>query len=134
MTIQPYLQSNLLNIKEKELLYSLRSQCHKSKFNFKKLFKNNLYCRFGCKETEDQIHIFTNCGSLNSKIGSNSKETYNNIYGSVLEQKELMTSYIQIEQERLHRIKHFLPGGRRCQDPCKFSNSLLDCAADASLP
>ena len=132
LKIQPYLQSKLLNIKEKELLYSLRSHCHMSKFNFKKLFKNNINCRFGCKETEDQIHIFTNCVPLNSKR-SNSKVTYNHIYGSVLEQKDLMTSFIQIEQERLHRIKHLLPGGRGCQDPCKFSNLLLDCAADASM-
>ena len=36
MKIQPYLQSKLLNIKEKELLYSLRSHCHQSKFNLKK--------------------------------------------------------------------------------------------------
>ena len=132
LKIQPYLQSKLLNIKEKELLYSLRSHCHQSKFNFKKLFKNNINCRFGCKETEDQIHIFTNCVPLNSKR-SNSKVTYNHIYGSVLEQKDLMTSFIIIEQERLHRLKHLLPGGRGCQDPCKFSDLLLDCAADASM-
>ena len=37
LMVQPYLISSLLGNTEKDLIYSLRSHCHKSKFNLKKL-------------------------------------------------------------------------------------------------
>ena len=53
LKIQPYLINTQFNKKERELLYSLRSKCHKSKFNFKKMNRNNLFCSFGCLKIED---------------------------------------------------------------------------------
>ena len=55
LEMQRYLGSKLLSNKEKKLLYLLRSRCFDAKANFKeKLFKDNLYCRFGCLVQEDQ--------------------------------------------------------------------------------
>ena len=39
LKIQPYLKSKLFNNEERNLLYSLRSKCHPSKYNFKKMHK-----------------------------------------------------------------------------------------------
>ena len=39
LSIQPYLVSKVFTKNEKELLYVLRSKCHRSKFNFKKFNK-----------------------------------------------------------------------------------------------
>ena len=61
LELQGYLRSKALTNKEKKLLYLLRSRCFDAKSNFKKLYKNNPYCRFGCLFHEDQIHIFKNC-------------------------------------------------------------------------
>ena len=128
--IQPYLKSKVLSQKEKKLLYLLRSQCHNSKYNFKKLNRNNLNCRFGCLEVENQTHTFTKCPYLFSDYLNKQKTPYENIFGTISEQELLMSSYILIEQTRLHKIKHLLPGRGGCQDPCKSINTLLDYAAD----
>ena len=64
--IQPYLVSKTFNINERQLLYSLRSNCHKSKYNFKKMHRNQTLCSLGCPDIEDQEHIFTKCGQLKS--------------------------------------------------------------------
>ena len=63
--VQKYLCSKSINNKYKKLLYLLCSRCFDAKSNFKKLFKNNQNCRFGCLVTEDQNHIFKNCQILN---------------------------------------------------------------------
>ena len=55
---QSYLKSELNNI-EKTLLYRLRSKCHTFKMNFRKMYRNNFQCTFGCKTDETQIHTFT---------------------------------------------------------------------------
>ena len=60
------------------------------------------------------------------------KTPYSSIFGTVNEQKRVISSYIKIEQRRLHEIKHLLPGRGGCQDHCKFDNILLDYAANMS--
>ena len=120
LNIQTYLVDKSFSQKERKLLYLLRSHCHKSKFNFKKLFKNEIFCRFGCSEIEDQIHTFTKCLPLNSISENTQKTPYSNIYGSSTEQKQILSVYVKIDNTRCHKLKHLLPGGTRCQDPCKF--------------
>ena len=58
LNIQTYLVDKSFSQKERKLLYLLRLHCHKSKFNFKKLFKNEILCRFGCSKIEDQIPTY----------------------------------------------------------------------------
>ena len=54
LKIQAYLKSRLLSNKEKKLLYLVRSRCYDVKYNFKKMNKNDIQCRFGCLTPEDQ--------------------------------------------------------------------------------
>ena len=61
LEIQPYLASSKFSLKEKQLLYSLRSKCYSARMNFKKMNKGNLGCRFKCVSEETQSHIFENC-------------------------------------------------------------------------
>ena len=56
--IQPYLKSKDITMKEKILLFSLRSGCHPAKLNFRKMNKNNLLCSLKCDAEESQSHIF----------------------------------------------------------------------------
>jgi hypothetical protein len=120
LKIQTYLVDKSFSSKERELLYILRSHCHKSKHNFKKLHRNALSCRFGCREIEDQIHTFMKCKELNSVKENSLNVPYSNIYGDPIEQKQIMSVFIKINRTRSHKLKHLLPGGFRCQDPCKF--------------
>ena len=46
MQIYPYMVNKSFNSKEKDLINVLMVQCHKSKSNFKKLYKNDLKCRY----------------------------------------------------------------------------------------
>ena len=71
-----YLASKHISNEEKQLLYKLRSKCHDSKTNFKKLNKNNLKCVFGCSTNEDQEHSFIHCLPIVTKINKSSKEQY----------------------------------------------------------
>jgi hypothetical protein len=120
LKVQPYLVSNLLGNTEKTLLYSLRSHCHKSKFNFRKLHKNDLFCTMGCSEIEDQSHIFSKCIPVRSKIKNYEPVTYENIFGPLYEQANTISSLLKIETTRNHLKTHLSPGGV-CQDLCKFS-------------
>ena len=78
---QVYLTSPIFNKQERKLLVSLRSKCHQSKENFKKLNKNNLKCRFGCDKNENQRHVFTKCDKFKD-YGTNNV-SYEGIYGKV---------------------------------------------------
>ena len=53
LKIQPYLVSNSLNNEEKQLLYNMRSNCHSSKINFKKMYKNDTQCTLKCPQDEN---------------------------------------------------------------------------------
>ena len=129
---QKYLGSKLLTNKEKQLLYLLRSRCYDAKSNFKKIFKNNIKCRFGCLVPEDQAHIFKNCPKLNSihKRNNNTNIEYNDIFCDVTIQIRTIKLFSGIEKIKLHLKDHLLPGGGFSQDPCKFNCVLLDFAAD----
>ena len=119
--LQPYLATKTLNNKSKELLYNLRSKCHSSKNNFRKMNRNNLYCIFKCHQIEDQIHSFSHCPHSLKGIDGADTAVYESIFGTLSEQVEVMTIFSKIENRRNHMKKyHFLPGGRKCQDPCTF--------------
>ena len=121
LEFQQYLGSKLLTNKEKTLLYLLRSRCHDAKSNFKKLFKNNLNCRFGCLAQEDQAHIFKNCHKINSIHKENTNIEYSDIFCDVTKQIRTIKQFSGIEKIRLHLKNHHLPGGGFSQDPCKFN-------------
>ena len=68
LQIQSYLVTKNINNKEKELLYNLRSKCHSSKNNLRKMNKNNLNCIFKCLQVEDQEHSLPNCRPILKNI------------------------------------------------------------------
>ena len=83
--------------------------------------RNNLYCIFKCHQIEDQIHSFSHCPHSLKGIDGADTAVYESIFGTLSEQVEVMTIFSKIENRRNHMKKyHFLPGGRKCQDPCTF--------------
>ena len=56
-------------------------------------------CRFGCPEIEDQIHTFTKCSKISVGIEIYPKTPYSSIFGTVSEQKRVM-SYLGEEAAR----------------------------------
>ena len=108
--IQPYLTSTLFNSKERNLLYSLRSRCHPSKANFKKLFKSDLNCSFGCNSIEDQRHVFNRCVPVSA---SNQHTRYEYIFSDIHTQKSAISIFSEIDEKRNELIHNLLPGGER---------------------
>ena len=127
--IQPYLTSNKIKTTEKELLVNMRSRCHSSKDNLKKLNKNNLQCSLGCSNIEDQRHTFTTCKQIPQNYNNG---IYEHIFGTLTEQEQVIPIFGKIDFARKHtRKKHISPGGGDCQDSCTFN--LLNGAASALL-
>ena len=112
LNIQPYLTSKLFTREERNLMYSLRSNCHPAKNNFKRMNKNNLLCSLGCQNIEDQIHIFTQCPKI--KVSQNDLN-YENIFKDVTYQKETIELFLKVEKKRKYKLdnisKNNLPPG-----------------------
>ena len=126
---QAYMSSTHITQKQKELLYVLRSTCYGVKNNFKKLYKNDLTCRFGCTQNEDQYHAFTQCQPILHKLKYLGIIQYNDIFGSTHEQINTIGKLYNIDQLRNHILKkHISPGGQDCQDPCTFGYTLIGAA------
>ena len=109
LKIQKYLISDEFNNKERNLLYSLRSRCHSSKTNFRKMNKHNLQCTFGCTSIEDQRHIFLICNEIRSQINVRNTQ-YENIFCDIDQQKEAIEIFLQIEDKRKEMKDKLLPG------------------------
>ena len=115
---QAYLTSSEVSNFEKQLLFNLRSRCHGSKTNFKKMNSHNLKFILECIQDEDQKHTFFNCSKL---INQNNLIRYENIFGTFEEQKTAIKRLATIEVSRNHiRKKHISPEGFMRQDPCTF--------------
>ena len=121
LKVQPYLISSHLSNAETEIAYALRSHCHKSKLNFKKLHGRDLSCSLGCSEVEDQSHIFSKCRPIFSKLNITQPVSYHDIFGTLKEHIKVIPILMNIDKTRKHMKNHLLPGGVCSQDPCKFS-------------
>ena len=59
--IQEYIMSKEITTKQKQIIFSIRTQTYKVKGNLPKQYQNNLKCR-GCNfKLESQEHVFTEC-------------------------------------------------------------------------
>ena len=85
--LQPYMATKTMTNEEKELLFNLRSKCHSSQANFRKMHRNNLKCIFNCPDNEDQMHSFTKCRPILSRIDNAYSVKYENIFGTLQDQK-----------------------------------------------
>ena len=102
--IQSYLTTKTLNNEEKLLLFNLRSNCHSSKANFRKLNKNNLTCSFNCPNIEDQLHSFTICRPILSQVQDAYSPQYQNIFGTLEDQMKTIKIFSPIEERKKQDI------------------------------
>ena len=58
----------------------MRSNCHSSKMNFKKMYKNDTKCTLKCPQDEDQRHIFMQCQPLPSVVKQSGLISYEDIF------------------------------------------------------
>ena len=98
-SIKPYLKSAEFSMKERELLYFLRSRSHEAKINYRKMNKNSLRCIFECPSDEDQRHIFTNCDALKSNQNKVNVR-YEDIFCTERKQKHAISLFLMIENRR----------------------------------
>ena len=89
------IKSKNITLKEKQLLFSLRTKSYNVKNNFKNRNKGNLNCHLGC----------------------NSLEEYLKIYGSVTEQTATIKKMAAIDYARICLIDTLSPGRVCGQDP-----------------
>ena len=109
-SIQPYLISKQMTKTEKTLLYLMRSKCHKSKNNFRKMFQNDTKCSFKCDSIKDQVHTFTQCLPVLSKISKTANLDHSKIFQNFDKQMEVISIFLEIEEKRQELKEQFLPG------------------------
>ena len=114
LELNEYLKSEMFSKKERELLVNIRSKCYNAKSNFKRRHLNRTDCTLGCPETEDQKHIFLNC----PKVNEPSDVTYEDIDGSVIQQKTAVEVFLKIDKKRKQAIEALLTGGDPCYSVC----------------
>ena len=110
LKLQSYLKDKGFSKEERELMVSLRSRCHRSKVNFRKLHKNDLLCRYGCQSPESQIHIFTQCKTLRAQITIPAIPEYTHIFKDVFKQKQAIEYFILIDRVAKQMKENLLPG------------------------
>ena len=120
LAIQPYMINGNFTLKQIKLLFSLRSKCYPARLNFRKLNRGNLRCSLGCSEDESQDHIFEKCEPIRVKLKLTKDSNIGLIYGSVREQKEIITLFEQIDDQRKIMISDILPGGSVARTPVKL--------------
>ena len=111
LEIKPYLKSEVFTKEERTLLVKLRSQCHDSKSNFRKMNQHSLKCSFGCNAVEDQKHAFTQCQPILSKVSDTNEAQYENIDQDIYKQKSAVKVFLKIDHERRQAKEALLPGG-----------------------
>ena len=102
---QQYLNSKYFGKKEVQLMSLLRSKCHQSKDNFRKMNKKNMKCSLGCDSIETQYHIFEQCVPVIEQLRLKESINLDKIYGTLEEQKSIIQSLIQIDECRKQLIE-----------------------------
>ena len=83
----------------------LRSKCHPAKIYFKKINKNQIKCSLGCSADETQIHIFEECQPILDLIGESKKIKLHSVFGTLEDQKSVITRLMHIEALQVDLIK-----------------------------
>ena len=86
--------------------------CYPAKLNFWKLNRGNLGCSLGCIKDKSKAHIFEKFGPIRAKLKLNISTSLASIYQSVSEQKEIITLFEQIDDQRKILMRDILPGNQ----------------------
>ena len=122
---QPYLTSALFSNDDVEILSNLRSHTTRGiRSNFSQLYKNNTNCPLKCwspeesplKDTQEHLMVCQKI-EINTNNVSKEKIKYHDIYGNVNKQKEIVTLYKQLLDERNIQMEALLPVGEQTLDP-----------------
>ena len=106
---QLYLKDKMFDKEERKLLYAMRSRCHMSKNNFKKMNRNDLKCSFGCDSIETQKHVFGECEPIKHFLKSSTSVQYEGIYEDAESQKHTIKDFLEIDKAR-QEMMSLLPG------------------------
>ena len=116
-SIQPYLQSELLSQKDKEMLTSLRSHSVRGiRHNFRKLFRNSLHCPLKC-ENEDfqkedtQSHILS-CKSLSDGVEQPLTDIYHDNIMVQAQVTKVISKLMRKRVKLLEESEKSLPGAK----------------------
>jgi hypothetical protein len=115
--MQPYMNTSVFSTHEINLLFSLRSKCYPAKMNFKKLHRGDLKCIFKCDEDESQFHIFQECQPIKTKLGISIYPKLEDIYKSIIHQKNAVIIFTKIDLMRKQLKECILPGGLVARAP-----------------
>ena len=70
--------------------------------------RNNFKCIFNGPDDEDQIHSFTTCLPILSRVINAYSVSYQNKFGTLQDQKLTIKVFIQIEKTKNH-VKNIIP-------------------------
>ena len=68
LKLQPYLDDPKVTTLQKHIIFKLRARTFEVKNNFKYKYNGNLRCDLGCRDIEDQEHLFVNCEAIPNKL------------------------------------------------------------------
>ena len=68
LKLQPYLDDPKVTTLQKQIIFKLRARTFEVKNNFKYKHNGNLRCDLGCRDIEDQEHVFVKCEVIPNKL------------------------------------------------------------------
>ena len=68
--------------------------------NYKKMNRGDLNCIFQCNTPETQVHIFEDCQPIRNMLSFHSDKKIKAIFGTMSQQKEVISTFIQIDAVR----------------------------------
>ena len=109
-SIQPYLRSPCFTNNMVNILFNMRSSMTRDiRSNFSSMYGQNLSCPLKCDAVDSQSHLLV-CPVLLAELDSSEEETarsvhYNDIYGSLEQQREVVLVLMRLLDIREKLIK-----------------------------
>ena len=140
---QPYLKSPMFSNEETSLLFALRTQTARTfRANFSQLYGGKVECPLKCENQslhepafkDSQEHLlWCERVKLQNPIIAQGKAEYSDIFAHVNRQKEVITMYLMIieEREKIMKSENNQPGGNL--DPSNGSSCCCNSTLFTSL-
>ena len=104
--IQDYIKSKVITTKQKQLIFSIRTNTYKVKGNLPKLYKNNLKCSVYNFKLESQEHVFTECPFMLRRLKN---EQYLSIFTESNVNKNIAILVATVDEEWRKLVDKFDP-------------------------